>query len=115
MSLGPRRAPAAREWMGASPHCNLLGITDNLLLETGTYSFHPEATAAIHHLKEIVVLLAAEPVEPRNLKVGPEVTHVVLFTLHSLGVDGGRGVPIRVVLQDFLGEIGVLVLLLLGV
>lgn len=46
------------------------------------YSFHPKATASVHHFKEVLVLLAAEPAELRNFEIGPEVAHVVGLSLH---------------------------------
>lgn len=46
-----------------------------------TYSFHPEATRAIHHIEEIFILLTSEPVQPRDLEVTPEMTHVIVLLL----------------------------------
>lgn len=34
-----------------------------------TYAFHPEAATAVHHLEEVLVLLASEPTEAGNLKI----------------------------------------------
>lgn len=77
-----------------------------------TYSFHPEAATPVHHLEKVVVLLAAEPAELGNLKVGPEVAHVVLFPLHRLGVNGRQAA--RLSLENLLGQrrVGVVALLL---
>ena len=52
-----------------------------------TYSLHPESTTLIHHLEEILIFLAAEPRQAGNLKVGPEMAHVVLLALHRLRID----------------------------
>ena len=52
-----------------------------------TYSLHPESTTLIHHLEEILVFLAAEPRQTGDLKVGPEMAHVVLLALHRLRID----------------------------
>jgi hypothetical protein len=59
------------------------------LIRTKTHSFHPKTAAAVHHLEKVVVLLAAEPAEACDFKVGPEMTHVVLLALHGLWVDVG--------------------------
>jgi len=37
--------------------------------ELWTYSFHPKSSAAIHHLKEVFVLLTPEPTEPSDFKI----------------------------------------------
>lgn len=52
-----------------------------------TYSLHPESTTLIHHLEEILVFLAAEPRQAGDLKVGPEMAHVVLLALHCLRIN----------------------------
>jgi hypothetical protein len=58
-----------------------------------SYSLHPETSTAVHHLEEVLVLLTPEPVKSGNLKVTPEMAHVVCFALHGLGIyiwDGAR-------------------------
>lgn len=79
--------------------------------EGETYPLHPETTAAVHHLEEVLIGLAAEKVEASNFKVGPEMTHVVLFALHALRVDllGALGL----VAGNLLGQV-VLLLRLVG-
>ena len=74
-----------------------------------TYSFHPETTTAVHHLKEILVLLAAEPAELRDLEVGPEMAHVIGLAFHGFGVDFGQAGTAGVGTQDLLGERGLVV------
>lgn len=58
----------------------------------------------IHHLEEILVRLGAEEIQAGNLKVGPEMTHVVLLALHGLGVDLGQLVGAGVGAQNLLGK-----------
>lgn len=95
MSRGDSRAPAASEWMGASPHCGTgqFGPSEKgrTAWELGrcvsaTYALHPEATTAVHHLEKVLVLLAPEEAQAGDLEVGPEVAHVVAFALHGLRV-----------------------------
>ena len=62
------------------------------------------STTSVHHLKEVIVLLASEPTQTSNFKVGPEMTHVVFLAFHSLGVDIREGVATRFILQDVLGQ-----------
>lgn len=69
-----------------------------------TYPFHPEATTSVHGLEKVLVLLAAEPAQTGNFKVGPEVAHVVALSLHSLGVNLGQGAIARLALGNLLGE-----------
>ncbi len=86
MSLGARRAPAAREWIGASPHCYIL-VQGRFLNGIWTYSFHPKSSAAIHHLEEVFVLCTPEPTKPGDFKIRPEMTHVILLAFHGFGVN----------------------------
>lgn len=71
-----------------------------------TYTLHPKATAVIHHLEEILVRLGPEEIQAGNLKVGPEMAHVVLLALHRLGVDIGELVGAGVGAQDLLRKAG---------
>lgn len=80
----------------------------------GTYSFHPEASALIHHLKELFVLLASEPVQTRNLEITPEMAHVIFLAFHGLGVNLLEIVLARVSLQDLLRQLDLLLLFRLG-
>jgi hypothetical protein len=57
------------------------------LMEARTYSFHPESSAAIHHLEEVFVLFTPKPTKSGDLKIRPEMAHVVLLALHCFGVD----------------------------
>jgi hypothetical protein len=63
-----------------------LSIVSVSFFETFTlrrlYPFHPESPTPVHHVKELVVLLTAEPIQASNLKVAPEVAHVVLLAFH---------------------------------
>ena len=86
MSLGARRAPAAREWMGASPHWARISRC-KLLVGESTYTFHPKSSTAIHHLEKVFILLTPEPAQSGDFKVGPEMAHVVLFSFHGFGVN----------------------------
>ena len=79
-----------------------------------TYSFHPETTTAVHHLKEILVLLAAEPAEFRDLEVGPEMAHVIGLAFHGLGMDFGQTSTAGIGTQDLLGERGFVVRVVFG-
>jgi hypothetical protein len=54
--------------------------------ERQTYTLHPKPAAPIHHLEELLILLAPEEIQPGNLKVGPEMAHVVALALHGLRV-----------------------------
>lgn len=69
-----------------------------------TYPLHPETTAAVHHLEEVLVFLASKEAQTGNLEVGPEMAHVVVLALHSLGVDLGHGVTTGLRAQDFFGQ-----------
>lgn len=69
-----------------------------------TYAFHPEASTAVHHLEELFVLFAAEPIKAGNFEVGPEMTHVVRLAFHGLGVDVGQVVAVGVRTQNFFGQ-----------
>lgn len=52
-----------------------------------TYPFHPEASAPVHHFEEFLVFLAAEEVQTSNLKVTPEVAHIILFSFHGFWIN----------------------------
>ena len=69
-----------------------------------TYSLHPEATAAVHHLEEVFIRLAAEKVEAGDLEVAPEMAHVVLFAFHGLRVDFGKRAVARLRAEDVFGQ-----------
>lgn len=70
-----------------------------------THPLIPETTTAVHHIEEILVFLASEPIQARNLKITPEMAHVVAFTLHGLGVDVIKVVGVRVGLQDLFRQL----------
>lgn len=70
-----------------------------------TYSFHPEAAASVHHLKEFFVLLTSEKVQARNLEVRPEMAHVVNLAFHRIGVHVGKSAPSRLRIEDLLGQL----------
>jgi hypothetical protein len=55
--------------------------------EKGTHPLHPEPSTSIHHLEEIVILFASKPIQPCNLEIAPEMTHVVGFPFHVVGID----------------------------
>lgn len=80
------------------------------VIADSTHSFIPESTTAVHHVEKVLVRLAAEPIQARNFEVTPEMTHVVTFAFHGLGVD-----VIKVLVTGFGQEnlIGKLLLLLL--
>lgn len=65
-----------------------------------TYPLHPESSTAIHHLEEVLVLLTPEPAESSDLKVRPEMAHVVLLPFHCLEVDIWNGDMVWVASQD---------------
>ena len=73
--------------------------------DDGTHSFRPETPTLVHHVKELFVLLAPEPVQASNLEVAPEMAHVVGLAFHRLGVNLGHGVVARFVLQDLFGQL----------
>ena len=101
--------------MGASPHWD--GGQQRYRLGGGfmrkTYSLHPEAAAAIHHLEEIFVWLAAEEVEAGDLEVTPEMAHVVLLAFHGFRVDVWQFSIAWLGLENVFGER--LLVLVLGV
>jgi len=61
----------------------------------------------IHHLEEILVCLAPEEVKSGNLEIGPEMAHVILFTLHGVGIHLGRLVVTGVSTEHLLWHVGV--------
>lgn len=69
-----------------------------------TYSLHPETATAVEVLEKGLVLWAAEPGEAGNLKVGPEMAHVVAVTLHGVRVNVGQSTVARVGLSNLLGK-----------
>lgn len=71
---------------------------------TGTYSLHPKSTTPIHHLEEILILFTPKPTQARDLKVRPEMAHVVFLALHSFGVDIWEGSARGVATEYFFGE-----------
>lgn len=87
-------------------HCQLFDLfkAHESHLGQNTYPFHPESTASVHHFKELLIFLAAEEAQARNLKVGPEVAHVVALTLHSLGIDIWKTITARVGEQNLFGQ-----------
>lgn len=80
-----------------------------------THPFHPEATGAIHHLEEVFILLASEPVQSRNFKVGPEMAHVVDLALHGFGINLRQRTLTGLGLQYVLGQWLRLAIRILGV
>ena len=79
-----------------------------------TYPLHPEPAALVHHLEEVLVLLAPEEVQAGDLEVGPEVAHVVLLTLHGVQVDLEQTVAARLAAQYLLGQGRLVVGVVLG-
>lgn len=67
-----------------------------------TYPLHPETAAAVHHLEELLVLLAPEKVEASYLEIGPKVAHVIFLALHGLRVKVGQ--TSRLSALDLLGQ-----------
>lgn len=74
-----------------------------------TYSFHPETTTTVHHLKELLVFLAAEPAQLGNLEVRPEMAHVVRLALHGFRVDFRQASTTRICAHDLFGQWGLVV------
>lgn len=62
-------------------------ISDAVYVNGNTHPFHPETTASIHHLEEIVVLFTSKPVESGNFEITPKMTHIVAFSLHCFRID----------------------------
>lgn len=56
-------------------------------IEREAYSLHPKSSTAIHHLEEVLIFLTSEPTESCNLKIRPEMAHVVFLSLHRFWVD----------------------------
>ena len=69
-----------------------------------TYSLHPEATATVHHLEEILIRLAAEEVQAGDLEVTPEMAHVVFLAFHRFRVDFGKSAVAGLCAEDVFGE-----------
>lgn len=99
--------------MGASPHCKPVSSIHDNQRQLGTYPFSPEASAFIHSIEELLVLLASKPIQACNLEVTPEMAHVVRLALHGLRIDFLETVLPRVGLQNLLGQLVLLVFRLL--
>ena len=67
------------------------------------YSFGPKAPTPVHYIEEVFVLLTPEPVQPGDLEIAPEVTHIVLFPFHVFGVDVFHSAVSRLGLQNLFG------------
>lgn len=67
-----------------------------------TPPLHPKPSTAIHHLEELLVFFAPEPIQSGNLEIAPKMTHVVSLAFHGLGVNFGRCFKPRIGIQHLL-------------
>ncbi len=69
-----------------------------------SHPLHPKPSTSVHHLEKVLVRLTPEPVQPGDLEVAPEMTHVVRLILHRLRVDVGEQSTTGFRLQNLLGQ-----------
>lgn len=118
MDVTGREQSAGSEGMnrGVTPLNRLwsaFGVS-SLLHPRSTHSFIPESTTAVHHVEEVLVRLAAEPIQARNFKVTPEMAHIVALAFHSLRVDVVEVLVTGFGQENLVGKLLLLLLLGLG-